>query len=180
MRVGVMDIKQAPGMHKDVPVQIQLDPVEIGGQEIRFDEPFTGRAEIWNSGENLLVRAKLAGEAQVPCSRCLTTFSIGFKVSFDEQFVEGLPDEDDDEAEALEERTVTYYEGDEIDLTESLRDNVLLELPMKPLCRVDCKGLCPYCGEDKNLVGCDCKETVDVDPRLVAFKDLLRKPESDS
>jgi len=179
MRVAVIDIKRAPGMHKDVPIQIQLDPVEIGGQQIRFDEPFTGQAEIWNSGENLLVRAKLAGEAQVPCSRCLTTFTSPFKVTFEEEFIEGLPSEDED-VEALDERTVTYYEGDEIDLTESLRDNVLLELPMKPICRVDCKGLCPYCGEDKNLVSCECQETVDVDPRLVIFKDLLRKPESDS
>jgi len=179
MRVRVVDIKQSPGMHKDVPVQIKLDPVELGGQQIRFDEPFTGQAEVWNAGDNLLVRAKLAGKAQVPCSRCLTVFSSPFTVSFDEEFIQGLPSDDED-TEDLDERTVTYYEGDEIDLTESMRDNILLEIPMKPICQADCKGLCPYCGEDKNLVSCECKATIEVDPRLIAFKDLLRKPESDS
>lgn len=179
MRVNVADIKLEAGLHKRVPLEVAVEPVDMGGQSFRFDRPFTGEAEIWNLGDRLLVKASLSGEALMECSRCLTPFSEPLKVSFDEEFVAGKPGEgEDDEDGADVGRTVSYYEGDEIDLAEPLRENVLLELPMKPLCDEDCQGLCPTCGSNRNEGSCQCEETTSVDPRLAALKDLLRKPDS--
>jgi len=59
-----------------------------------------------------------------------------------------------------------------LDLTPLLREQAWVALPMKPLCRPDCKGLCPQCGANLNLESCTC-ESVKIDPRLALLKDLL-------
>jgi uncharacterized protein len=185
MRVDVSEIKLEAGSHQTFQLQISVDPVELAGQLIQFDRPFTGEAEIWNAGDRLLVRASLSGEALLPCSRCLTRFALPLETEFEEEFIEGQPGykaavEDDDEAEDESGRNVSYFTGDEIDLNDTLRDNILLELPMQPLCRDDCAGLCPSCGTNLNEGPCSCVEAKQVDSRFAALQQLLRKPDSNS
>jgi len=185
VRINVAEIKLEAGNHKRFPVQVAVESVEMAGQAITFDRPFEGEAEVWNAGDRLLVKAEVSGEATLQCSRCLGPVTLPLDVSFEEEYVEGEPaDADDDEEQETEVdagRSVSYYKGDEIDLSETLRDNVLLELPMKPLCSEDCAGLCPGCGTNLNTGSCQCaEETHTVDPRLAALKDLLRKPDSNS
>lgn len=176
MQVYVGDIKLDTGSHKTVPLHISLDPVEFGGQEVQFDQPFEGEAEIWNTGDRLLVKASLSGEATADCSRCLTRFTLPLDIDFDEEFMEG--EVTTEVADADEGRSLSSYEGDHIDLTDPLRENALLELPMKPLCKATCAGLCPTCGTNLNEGPCDCGEHKPVDPRLAALQELLRKPDS--
>jgi uncharacterized protein len=78
--------------------------------------------------------------------------------------------EDDLEVEEadLDEQLV---EGDEVDLTEIIREQILLNLPEQVLCKEDCKGLCPQCGANRNLIDCDCGED-EIDPRWAALKNL--------
>jgi uncharacterized protein len=68
-----------------------------------------------------------------------------------------------------------YYENDEIDLEQLIRERVHLSLPMKPLCDQDCRGLCPQCGTNLNRGTCDCRRDWE-DPRLEALKALKRNP----
>lgn len=184
MRVDIGDIKEKAGLHKTVPVEVSVEPVELGGQLFHFDRPFKGQAEIWNAGDRLLVRAHLSGDSLVQCSRCLSPSTLPMDVAFEEEFIEGTEDagaaaDDDDESGLPEVRTISYYQGDEIDLSEPMRENVLLELPMKPLCSPDCEGLCPTCGANRNDAACDCADPEKpVDPRFAAIKDLFRKPDS--
>lgn len=179
MRVHIADLKLEAGLHKTVPLLSILEPVDFGGLTFHFDHPFTGDAEIWNTGDELLVRARIGGEALVQCSRCLTPFTLPVNARFEEEFLEGEPEVDADDEELEDDRTVTYFHGDAIDLTDAIRDNVLLELPMKPLCQEDCKGLCPTCGTNRNQSTCGCTgEPTVIDPRLAVFKDLLHKPDS--
>lgn len=184
MRVSVADITEQVGLHKRFDLQIELEPVEINGTVHRFDQPFKGQAELWNSGEEILVKARLEGEAEVPCSRCLTSFQLPIRVAFQEVLREGAPpapgSKEAEAADELQEHTVTYYEGDEVDLSEPLRENVLLELPMKPLCSDLCKGLCPSCGQNLNEGPCQCKHENQPDPRLAKLRDLLPGPETNS
>ncbi|HYF95628.1 MAG TPA: DUF177 domain-containing protein [Symbiobacteriaceae bacterium] len=183
MRINVSDIKIEAGSHKKVPVQVAVESVEMAGQQVVFDRPFEGEAEIWNAGDRLLIQASVAGEATLECSRCLSPVTLPLQVSFEEEFVEGAPSEgaEEPDSDAEAERSVTYYSGDEIDLSDPLRENILLELPMKPLCSDECEGLCPSCGTNLNEGPCQCGEqSHTVDPRLAALKDLLRKPDSNS
>lgn len=181
MRVNIADLKAEAGLHKRVPLEITPEPIEMGGDRIEFSGPFTGEAEIWNTGDRLFVEAKVSGEATVACSRCLTPVRLPLDVDFDEEFIEGTPAAPvAEEEESPEERAVSYFEGDEIDLTDPLRENIVLALPMKPLCKDDCAGLCPSCGKNLNEGPCDCAGDADVDPRLSVLQNLLRKPDSNS
>ena len=183
VRIDVSDIKEKAGLQKRTDLSVNLEPVEFSGQEVRFPEPFTGTAEIWNLGDRLLVRAEVSGAAELVCSRCLKRYTEPVSVSFDEEFVEAAPGkgESDAEEDAESGLTVSFSTDDEIDLTGPLRDNILLALPMKPLCREDCKGLCPRCGKDLNEGPCNCDRPDDkIDPRLAVLQDLLRKPDSHS
>lgn len=183
MRINVADIKLEAGSHKRFDLTASLEPVELGGQEFLFEQPFTGEAEVWNAGDRLLVKVELSGEARLQCSRCLTQYTEPMEISFEEEFVAGAPGEGQTEEDEEDEsgRTVSFYEGDEIDLTEPIRENILLELPMKPLCDEDCQGLCPTCGVNLNEAECKCEAVAEsVDPRLAKLKDLLGKPDSNS
>lgn len=180
MRVNVADIKAVPGSHKTVPVELRMEPLEMFGQAIRFDQPLKGELEIWNADDRFSVQARLSGEARLTCSRCLSTFSYPIDVTFEEDFREGKPLEGDDEEANEEGWDVNYFEGDHIDFTDTLRENALLALPMKPLCSDTCKGLCSTCGVNLNLDSCQCTETEEIDPRLAGLKKFLQKPDSKS
>ena len=67
--------------------------------------------------------------------------------------------------------TTAFYQNEEIDLEQLMREQFYLALPMKPLCSRDCKGLCPTCGTNLNRATCDCKRDV-TDPRLAVLKKL--------
>lgn len=181
MRINVAGIKLEAGAHKQVDLSVMPQSAEMGGQPVRFEQPFTGVAEIWNAGDRLLVEVELSGEAVLQCSRCLTEYTDPIDLSYEEEFMEGEPgDEVDEESEDLNARALSFYTGDEIDLSDSLQESILLALPMKPLCDEDCKGLCTTCGANLNEGLCHCGETHDVDPRLSALKELLRRPDSNS
>ncbi len=82
----------------------------------------------------------------------------------------GEGDEQEVEEEDLD---TSYYRDDQIDLNELLREQFYLALPMKPLCREDCRGLCPQCGTNLNTGTCTCATEWE-DPRLAALKGLVR------
>jgi DUF177 domain-containing protein len=69
---------------------------------------------------------------------------------------------------------VDFYDTDEIDLGTVIETETTLALPMKPLCRDECQGLCPVCGGNRNLVQCSCQQRAP-DPRLAALKDLAAR-----
>jgi uncharacterized protein len=74
------------------------------------------------------------------------------------------------------EAEISYYQGEGLLLEDAVREQVLLAVPLKVICREDCKGLCPHCGANLNLEQCSCSEPVE-DPRWTALKDLRSKLE---
>ena len=118
-------------------------------------------------------------ELELACSRCLEPYRFPLSAAFDlllsagvsAVFAEAEHEMDDDDLET------SYYRDDQIDLNELLREQFYLALPMKPLCREDCRGLCPQCGTNLNTSTCGCAPTWD-DPRLAALKGLGRTRES--
>ena len=85
----------------------------------------------------------------------------------------------DDERELAEEDVdISYYRDDQIDLTELLREQFYLAVPMKPLCREDCRGLCPSCGTNRNTGTCQCQPAETVDERLAPLRKIFDKGSS--
>ncbi|MGA7741166.1 MAG: DUF177 domain-containing protein [Polyangia bacterium] len=115
---------------------------------------FTGRLEL--AGDEYLLRGTLRGGLVTPCVRCLEPATLALDVPVTLTFVEraepsGEEEEDDDED------VITFQDG-AIDLGPEIRDELLLALPMGPLCREDCAGICPTCGVNRNLTPCSCAE----------------------
>lgn len=119
---------------------------------------------------------RLVGSVQATlelwCSRCLEPFTWTIDSPFDLRYQPHTQNTGEGEREIEEDDlTTAFYENDTIDLGQLMREQFYLALPMKPLCREECKGLCPNCGTNLNRETCDCKREWQ-DPRFAALRRL--------
>jgi uncharacterized protein len=160
------------------PVEGRIDPSEIDlrGLPYTLAEPLTFSGTATRSEDDIFLRGKLAGSVRSQCSRCLKNVSVPLDLEVDTVFVlrEEAEEGEDDDLEADE--TVSYYDGEVIDLSREVRDLFLVSLPIKPMCRPQCKGLCPRCGADLNENPCRCEQRGGRSP-FEALKDLKSKLE---
>ena len=121
------------------------------------------------------VRGRLAVTMRCDCNRCLEPAEFPIDSSFDLFYRPAGGAEDDEEVEIEEgEAELAFYEGDGFDLKDVLREQVLLTMPMQRLCRPDCMGMCPICGQNRNLIHCGCEAKL-VDDRWSALKKVQVK-----
>jgi uncharacterized metal-binding protein YceD (DUF177 family) len=113
-----------------------------------------GRIE--KMGEDYLLRANLRGEIGTTCARCLEPAQVAVDVPLAVTFVSTEADKTDDD----EDPDVIAFMGGEIDVGDEIRDEILLALPINPVCKDACRGLCPVCGGNLNLTACGCKAEV--------------------
>jgi uncharacterized protein len=152
---------------------------ELAGEDFRIVAPVQLTAQLTKDSEKIRLVGRLQTTLETDCGRCLEPLTIPVNASLDVMF---LPEADqaqtpakgdDDEAEVREADTgVAFYKNDTIDLGEIMRDEFYLAVPMKPLCRPDCRGLCPVCGKNRNRETCSCRAEW-VDPRMEPLKKLL-------
>jgi len=128
--------------------------------------------DIFKDNEQFRLVGDMRTTLELPCSRCLESFTLPVDQSFDLRYQPHARNTGEGER-AIEEDDLTtaFYEHDEIDLGQLMREQFYLTLPMKPLCREDCRGLCPNCGTNWNRETCDCKQGWE-DPRLAALNKL--------
>ena len=105
----------------------------------------------------------------IPCSRCLEEVPTDFHLVFDKKFP--LEDADASEEEMDE---ADYMKGFQLDIDKMVYDEILVNWPMKVLCREDCKGICKKCGTNLNVKTCDCEKS-ELDPRMAAIQDIFNK-----
>ena len=118
------------------------------------------------------VTGAIETEAEIDCKRCLQPVSQKLEIPFDVNFVAPEVFSSDSELELKEtDLGLDVFEGEQIDLKELAREQILLNLPEQVLCRPDCKGLCERCGANRNFEDCRCGDE-DIDPRWAALKDL--------
>jgi uncharacterized metal-binding protein YceD (DUF177 family) len=110
--------------------------------------------QLTPSGDDYLLRGELVGDLETPCARCLEPALVHVDVPLTVTFVPaGAEDVDpDDDGEA--DPDVITFKGGELDLSDELRDELMLAIPFNPLCDEACRGLCPLCGGNRNLVPC--------------------------
>jgi len=111
------------------------------------------RGRLSRSGEDYLLMGRIAGALETTCARCLEQARVSIDAQLAVTFVAAnLDDEDLDEDE-----DVIAFGGNEIDLSDEIRDEILLAIPLQPLCGEACRGLCPICGGNRNAVACACE-----------------------
>lgn len=139
-----------------------LEPVALSAAANRDDD----RVQIVGTAATVLEQA---------CSRCLENYPLPVHVAFDLTYLPA--GEDASEAEEVEiaeqDATTAFYRDGVIDLAELLHEQLYLSLPLKPLCKEACLGLCPVCGTNRNVTTCAC-DTRWEDPRLASLKALLK------
>jgi DUF177 domain-containing protein len=138
-------------------------------------EPVTLGFDVHKDKDQFRLDGRVETSLELPCSRCLESFRWPVNAIFDLRYQPRMTGTDKPEREVEEDDFSTaFYENDEIDLVQMMREQLFLSLPMKPLCRPDCQGLCPTCGTNLNRGTCSCKRDWD-DPRFAALKSLRRK-----
>jgi uncharacterized protein len=115
------------------------------------------RGVLERSGDDVLLRGDLRGALEMPCGRCLEAARIPVDIPLTVTFVE-KSDHGKSDIEADDDDDVVFFEGGEIDLGAELRDEILLAMPINPLCQDGCLGLCSVCGGNRNNAPCDCEE----------------------
>jgi len=153
--------------------------VNIAGNEIDLESDFArlnGDISIKGELTKHIAQTDVVGEIdakiEIDCTRCLQPVVQDLKIPFDVDFVTPEFDATARETELNQSDLETaVFEGDQVDLNELVREQILLNLPEQTFCSPDCKGLCPKCGQNRNLIECNCEEN-ETDPRWAALKDL--------
>ena len=122
-------------------------------------------------GSDILVRGSLSGQMELACSRCLESFPAPAAIDFDLLLVPGPPTAAAaDEELSPSDLDLDYYTGESVDLESLLREQIILMMPLKPLCDETCKGLCPRCGANLNRETCTCSTDTVNSPFAVLAK----------
>lgn len=148
-------------------------PEQFGADDdVRVVAPISLGFDIFKDKDQFRLAGRVQTMLELPCSRCLEAFTLAVDQTFDLRYQPHAHNTGDGEREIEEDDlTTAFYENEEIDLGQLMREQFYLALPMKPLCRDDCKGLCPTCGTNWNTGTCGCKQEWE-DPRLAALKAL--------
>ena len=155
-------------------------PEEVGDDSdaYRIVAPVDLAFEIHKDKDKFRLVGTVVTELELACSRCLDSFRLPVAAPFDLRYLPASEASSEGEREVDDEDLETsYYENDAIDVNELLREQFYLALPMKPLCREDCRGLCAQCGTNLNTGSCDCAPVWE-DPRLAPLKQLGKIRES--
>jgi uncharacterized protein len=132
-----------------------------------------GTAELLpNTNGEIRIQGHLAVRIEAECDRCLEIASFPIDKEFD-LFYEPMDAGPDSEEVALAagESEIDFYEGEGLELEDVLREQIVLSLPMQRICREDCKGICPVCGQNRNVVTCGCQMKAP-DDRWAALRGL--------
>jgi len=136
--------------------------VDSKAEDVRFDAPVTGEVEVTRTARSVYLRGRLVTTVPLVCGRCLTPYRHGVTLMLAEEAQIGGPP-------AAEE---VLGPDLALDVTEAVRQQLLLVLPMVPVCRPDCRGLCPRCGTNLNERACGCARDAVGDPRLAPLLTL--------
>ena len=147
------------GVRRDLEVpaeKAQQLLTESKGEQLAFKSALEGRLEIQPSGTRVVVKGTLDTVLRAQCSRCLESFD--FSVQGEDVFVVFTPETSGERPDELEAESLNqeFYSGKEIDLWPVIVEHLILALPIKSLCREDCRGICPTCGANLNSETCGC------------------------
>ena len=156
--------------------EYDLDETFLKVEEQQLTQPVQMHLHLTRINDGLLVRGDVDTALAAPCSRCTEPAEQRLRFHFDEQFrptidiASGQPlkGEEDDPAEP----TYTIDANHLMDVDEVVRQGIVLEAPMHPLCRADCRGLCPRCGANLNDGACGCETDAPSGPLAAMLQDL--------
>lgn len=153
MEINISAIREHRGGQLPVEGTSPAPPLEVAGGAVACG-PVSVSGSVTNVGKGFLVKARLRCECELVCTRCLVPFRKVLEPELEEMFYPQRLKAANPEGEDV----ANWFSGDVLDLSGPIRENLQLALPMKLLCREDCRGLCPRCGRNLNEGPCGCTE----------------------
>jgi uncharacterized protein len=168
MKIQFSDLISKRERKKSISYKFSLEPFYFEGDKIKpvSDVEVTGEAASDN--EIVVIKARIKSELELICSRCLEAFIYPVDIDIEERFTT--------DANLLDEEDVTFVDDDVLDIMGIVEASIISTLPIKRLCREDCKGLCQSCGVNLNRETCNCNND-DYDPRLEGLRALFDNKE---
>jgi len=151
---------------------LQPSEIDLDSDEAKLIEEIGVEGSLRKGIAQTDVQGNIDARIEIECSRCLMTTEKSLKFPFNAVFVS--PENYTDEKEAvlnIDDLDVSITVDDKIDLSELVREQILLAVPSQIFCREDCKGLCQKCGASQNLIDCKCQEK-EIDPRWQSLREL--------
>jgi uncharacterized protein len=150
----------------------EADEIDLDTPNYRIVGSIAVSGEVEKHIGAVNVKGTIHGSAEVDCTRCLQPVPQPISIDFDVEYLTegGLGTEGEHEINAADLET-DELQGNTLDLTQLAREQILLNIPEQFFCREDCKGLCEKCGENLNLIDCNCGKD-EIDPRWAALKNL--------
>ena len=167
MKINILQAK------KEIGSQETFEFITSAGQlDLEGGSPWAGsevkvEGDLTNNGRVLKIKGVIHATAKYQCSYCLEDFITEMNIPFGEDYQENNSEDIDEEAD------LAYYNGDEIDIADLVRESVILAEPLKIVCSKGCRGLCSHCGVNLNVKECSCNDN-QIDPRLAVLSKLLK------
>ncbi|MDX9714453.1 MAG: DUF177 domain-containing protein [Dissulfurispiraceae bacterium] len=169
MKIIVSDIPE-DGMNIEI-----NDPLK--SEAVCITSPVRAQLHIIKTGSDIILTGEVSADLELCCSRCLKNFASSLNSRIEVSYHPSSGTARDDHRQLRDDELETgYYIDDELDTDDVLVEQLLLNVPMKPLCSQNCEGICPVCGSDRNENRCSCS-TKEPDPRLRQLEQLLKKKE---
>ncbi len=170
MIVNISEILSTPKKSEHYSIPVDMEAFVMGGEHYPFRSKAPVTLTIANMGNReIAITGHIEVELLIPCARCLedvpTTFSLDIDKTID------LKKSDEDRINDLDE--TCYIDHSSLDVDLLVSNEILIHFPMKTLCREDCKGICPKCGQNLNLGECGC-DRESLDPRMSAIRDIFK------
>lgn len=163
MVINFSDLLSKKNRKKQISLTFELETFEFEGEEIRAIEKVDVEGVAISENDVIVINASIKTKLQLSCSRCLDTFIYPIDIDIEERFT--------NDKELQNEETM-FVDSDTLNITEIIENSIISTLPIKRLCKEDCKGLCSQCGENKNVENCSCLD-YDVDVRLAKLRELF-------
>jgi len=176
VRINVAKIRKAFGASEVFEFRELLEGMDAEDAAVKITRPVEVRVKVTNVGNSLLLEGKICAEVKLSCSRCLEVFTLQVEPEFSEEVCHAADEQAylADHPEAAKEEDYTLLTSDELELAPLVGEQVVLNIPMKPLCSEACQGLCPKCGLNLNEQKCNC-DLEPVDPRLAGLAEFFKR-----
>ncbi|MCX7842697.1 MAG: DUF177 domain-containing protein [Clostridia bacterium] len=159
MKVDISQIAKVEGASLDISFCEEMNDLKQVAEGFCFTTPVSFEGRIVNTGGVLKLEGNLGLGYVSKCGRCLKDIPEHMELDIREDFVQSDKTAED----------AYTYTGNHVFIDKALKDNVILNLPVRRICSDDCKGLCNICGTDLNIVSCDCTQET-INPQMEALK----------
>ena len=162
-------------------VSRRYEPSAFGARHGQFHvvAPVTLDFSVRKDRDRYRLVGKVSTTLELACSRCLEPFELPIDAAFDVRYLPQSENTGEEREVEEDDLSDAFYRDEVIDLGHLMDEQFYLALPMKPLCREACKGLCPNCGTNLNVETCDCQVRWE-DPRLAGLKSLINRDKHDA